>query len=318
MFNRAIKHFGLFRLFVGLFFSLLSIHVVLIVNNIILPIPLAYGPLLYFIFKSSNNERVDLGTVLMHLTPMISFLILFVLNPISWYVDVNIPYMICSFCLLAGYPIYVLYHSSKLKSTTAEVNRILFVENLALLGVAVAFFFGLLLLHEIIPFDVDVNPLFVVIALMIITMGLIIWYGYTSRVDRKTEIKLLTEELTQLNLSTETIEFYKAKLHTVMESEQLFLDANLNLERLSTYVNIPKQHISYIINTTLSSNFYEWLAKYRIAYATQILSNGSDNLKLEFLANLCGFNSRTSFTRYFKQINGLSPSEYRSKLLQNI
>ncbi len=318
MFSRAIKHFGLFRLFVGLFFFLLSIHVVLIVNKIILPIPLAYGPLLFFIFKSGNNERVDLGRVLMHLTPMISFLILFVLNPISWYVDVHIPYMICAFSLLAGYPIYVLYHSSKLKSTTAEVNRILFVENLALLGVAVAFFFGLLLLHEIIPFEVDVNPLFVVIALMIITMGLILWYGYTARVDRKEEIKLLAEELTHLNLSTETIEFYKAKLHSVMESEQLFLDANLSLERLSTHVDIPKQHISYIINTTLSSNFYEWLAKYRVAYATQILSNGSDNLKLEFLANLCGFNSRTSFTRYFKQINGLSPSEYRSKMLQNI
>jgi len=318
MLNRAIKRYGLFGVIIGLFFSILCIHVILILNVIILPIPLVYGPLLFFIFKASLQERVDAGTVLLHLTPLISFLILFLLNPTGWYPEVHVPYMLTVFCLLTGYPVYILFKSSKLKSETAEVNKILFVENLALLGVAAAFFFGLLFFNEVMHLDFDVNPLFVVIALMIISMGLIVWYIYTSRVDKKKEALPLVDELVHLNLARETIEFYKEKLNSIMEGEQLFLDANLSLEGLSVYANIPKHHISYIINTSLESNFYEWLAKYRIAYSIQLLNSGTDNLKLEFLANLCGFNSRTSFTRYFKQFNGISPSEYRLKILQNI
>ncbi len=318
MLNRAIKRYGLFGLIIGLFFSILCIHVILILNVIILPIPLVYGPMVFFIFKASLQERIDVGTVLLHLTPLISFLILFLLNPTGWYNEVDIPYMLAVFCLLTGYPVYVLFKSSKLKAETTEVNKILFVENLALLGVAAAFFFGLLFFNMIMPFDFDVNPLFVVISLMIISMGLIIWYVYTTRFEAKKEGSPIGEELIHLNLSRETIELYKTKLNSIMESEQLFLDANLSLEGLSVYTNIPKHHISYVINNSLESNFYEWLAKYRIAYSIQLLKSGTDNLKLEFLANLCGFNSRTSFTRYFKQFNGLSPSEYRLKMLQNI
>ncbi|TRX35520.1 helix-turn-helix domain-containing protein [Flavobacterium sp. ZT3R18] len=52
---------------------------------------------------------------------------------------------------------------------------------------------------------------------------------------------------------------------------------------------------------------------YRMEYAKQLLDSNSHSI--EEIANQCGFNGLTSFSRTFKQEFGSSPSEYRKKAL---
>jgi AraC-like DNA-binding protein len=62
-----------------------------------------------------------------------------------------------------------------------------------------------------------------------------------------------------------------------------------------------------------SKNFYQLIAEYRIAYAIKVLDEGRD-IKIESLAYECGYNSTSSFNKYFKEMNGLTSSEYRNRL----
>ncbi len=315
MLIKAIRQFELFAILIGLFFIILCFHAFFIINAVEAPVPLVYGPMLLFIYRSSNEQKIALGSILLHIVPLCVFSIFFVLDPTAWYKAMQLPYMLVVFCSSLVYPLFVLIRSAKNKIMNRELKRTLFVEKLALLGMAVSFFLFLMLINTISPMYFDVDPMLVIFAIMLISMGIIFWYACSSSHKKKQDpAPLIQQESPSINLPSQVISIYKEKLHQSMINDQLYLDANLSLDNLSLHVQIPKHQISYLINTELSSNFYEWVARYRIAYAVQLLNNGSDNLKLEFLANLCGFNSRTSFIRYFKQFNGVSPSEFRNNL----
>ena len=51
--------------------------------------------------------------------------------------------------------------------------------------------------------------------------------------------------------------------------------------------------------------------KYRIGYAVKLYNEGKvPNLNINGLASECGFNNRNFFTTAFKELLGLTPSEY--------
>lgn len=56
----------------------------------------------------------------------------------------------------------------------------------------------------------------------------------------------------------------------------------------------------------------EFIRQKKIYKATSIISN--DNLKIENIAEMLGFDSYTTFNRCFKKYLGISPSEYKAKV----
>jgi len=46
-------------------------------------------------------------------------------------------------------------------------------------------------------------------------------------------------------------------------------------------------------------------------YALDLINTNQGKLKIESLAYSCGFNSKTSFNKYFKEKTGFTPSEYQ-------
>lgn len=109
-------------------------------------------------------------------------------------------------------------------------------------------------------------------------------------------------------------DLYVDKLKAHLESTACYLDPNLTLMDVAEQVALPKHHVSEIINMEFEKNFFQYLADYRIAHAMKYLSSHDSSIKIETLAYECGFNSKTSFNRYFKERNnGLTPSEYRSR-----
>ena len=61
----------------------------------------------------------------------------------------------------------------------------------------------------------------------------------------------------------------------------------------------------------MGKSFYVLVSEYRINYAKEILKE-DNNITIESLAYECGFNSKSTFNKYFKEQTGYSPSEYRS------
>jgi AraC-like DNA-binding protein len=61
-------------------------------------------------------------------------------------------------------------------------------------------------------------------------------------------------------------------------------------------------------------NFREFLGSYRIDYAKHLLSDSKDPfIRILDVALESGFSSINSFNRCFKEVTGMTPSEYRKQ-----
>jgi AraC-like DNA-binding protein len=108
-----------------------------------------------------------------------------------------------------------------------------------------------------------------------------------------------------------------ALLKKAMEEDRLFLDPSLNLTSLSEHTGLPAKTISAVLNQCLEKNLNEYINSYRVeAFKIAILLPESSALTIAGVANDCGFNSLATFQRVFRQLTGLSPTEYRKQALE--
>lgn len=115
-------------------------------------------------------------------------------------------------------------------------------------------------------------------------------------------------------LDKERANAYIQQIDNYFANTQAFLRSDISLDTLSEDLNISKHYFSQIFNVHIGKNFYSFLAEHRIHYALKLMQKGGIKLKMESLANECGFNSKTSFNRYFKGITGYTPLEYLNLL----
>ena len=93
--------------------------------------------------------------------------------------------------------------------------------------------------------------------------------------------------------------------------QERYLEENWTLARLTFQVNIPYHHLSYYFNCVKQEKFIEWRNRLKIEFACRLLQEGkSQDQTLEAIAAACGFGSKATFNRSFRQILGMTPSEY--------
>jgi len=103
------------------------------------------------------------------------------------------------------------------------------------------------------------------------------------------------------------------KLEKAMEKEQYFMESDLTLDKLSKLTNLNKYHVSETLNHFVNKPFYTFVNEYRILYVKDKLTNlanQNSSINILELAYESGFNSKSSFNRYFKEITSHTPTEY--------
>lgn len=99
------------------------------------------------------------------------------------------------------------------------------------------------------------------------------------------------------------------KLESLMEEQQLYLDADLSLSKLSQVSGISANYLSQILNQTIGKSFFDYINEKRIDYAKIKLS--TSQLSIVDIAFDAGFNARSSFYKAFKQYTNKTPSQFR-------
>jgi AraC-like DNA-binding protein len=103
------------------------------------------------------------------------------------------------------------------------------------------------------------------------------------------------------------------KLKEGMENEKYYRNNLVSQTQLSRKLLIPTHHISQVINEKLNLSFFEFIAKYRINEAEQMLSDPKCNhMTIEDISEGVGYISKAAFNKTFKKITGKTPSEYRN------
>lgn len=108
-------------------------------------------------------------------------------------------------------------------------------------------------------------------------------------------------------------------IRDAMEKYQLYLKPNLTIEEFAKQVGIHYREISSIINKEFNTNFFEFVNEYRVKKAKSLLQDpaSADKTILDILLE-SGFNSKSSFHRFFKRYAGMSAADFRKKSVENI
>jgi len=100
-----------------------------------------------------------------------------------------------------------------------------------------------------------------------------------------------------------------------MLNEKPYLNPDLNLYSLAKLLDIRPNHLSQIINSMEKKNFFDFVNEYRIHEVKKnLVQDDKKNLSLLGIAFESGFNSKASFNRAFRKIEGTTPSKYKEKL----
>lgn len=106
-------------------------------------------------------------------------------------------------------------------------------------------------------------------------------------------------------------------LNSLLDIQRIYLKENLTILSFARQMNVPEKKVRKLINQGLGyRNFNEFLNHYRIREAKMILSDPSKNeLQVLRIAMDLGYGSLAPFNRAFKEIVGVTPSDFRRQNL---
>lgn len=106
----------------------------------------------------------------------------------------------------------------------------------------------------------------------------------------------------------------------IVDKVEAYINSNFSLQitinDIADMVKVDPCHLSKTFKSIKGVSPMEYLTNLRIEKSKELLSNDS-NIMLKDIAEIVGYSNQYYFSRIFKIITGLSPSEYRNSKLTN-
>lgn len=295
-----------------LFFCL--IDVVALFLNVKLPLGILYGPLLYLGSRDAIGRRSVYAYL--HIMPFLLFLFAYVFVHLgkqflivwisNFHESYNQVYNLVLPVSLFSYGVIVLFHKKNNIQDAFVVKGINAIYLISSASIVVSVIMFIRLTWVNFSFNAD----FVMYCFLGITVSILSYYLFFLNYQLKKHNAFLVTAKRQFCSDLNPDEF-KTKLYECLEDKKLFLKAGLTLDLLAEKTGLTKHQLSYFLNTYVDKSFYKLLAEYRISYAKKRLSEDRF-VTIETLAYECGFSSKTTLNKYFKEFTGFAPSQYRS------
>lgn len=125
----------------------------------------------------------------------------------------------------------------------------------------------------------------------------------------------ITKKYLKSGLNEDKAQKIHSQLKEKMDKEEWFTNPEITLAELADYLEIHPNSLSQIINSYENKNFYDYINTLRIKKFLELIEL-QDNQKYTLLALAfdCGFNSKSSFNKYFKKTMSLTPTDYINKI----
>lgn len=99
------------------------------------------------------------------------------------------------------------------------------------------------------------------------------------------------------------------RLGRVVEYLEEHLEQKLNIHQLAKHANISISQLERLFRAVLGLSPRQMIQKMRLELAVNLLQHS--NQSVVEIAIQCGYSDHSAFSRQFKQLTGLSPSEFR-------
>ena len=102
------------------------------------------------------------------------------------------------------------------------------------------------------------------------------------------------------------------RLEQKMSQDKLYLNPKLTITDVATAIGTNKTYLSNYLNNTLNTSFFDYINTFRINEACRIIEMMPERgrISMSVVAQKSGFNSLSSFHRYFENLKGISPKSY--------
>jgi AraC-like DNA-binding protein len=123
-------------------------------------------------------------------------------------------------------------------------------------------------------------------------------------------VVLLSKGDLQKAMSSEEKEI-ASKVESLINLEKVYHEATYSRSDLARELKVSEAVLSRVINVHFKKNLPQLLNEKRIEDAKTFLKDTNEPIKV--ISEEVGFNSIASFNRVFKEISGITPSEYRDQ-----
>lgn len=243
--------------------------------------------------------------------------------------QISVMFLSALFFIAVSVPYYIVWslrqlnkHQKKITEEFSSLEKVnlTWLQNLViLLGVAWICLMVIFFIHHVLLLFTDdfcINGLFLTLSLFVIQVG---YFGlnqpaiftmqlvFDSAKNGREEVKY-----TGSSLKEEDLQRYLVQLNDHLGWKKPYLNPQLSLSQLAYETDIPAHYLSRIINEHHGQNFFDFINSFRIGEFKRRLSDPAyQNFTLLAIAFDCGFNSKSAFNRFFKKVEGVSPSEYK-------
>jgi len=104
------------------------------------------------------------------------------------------------------------------------------------------------------------------------------------------------------------------QVEQTLVEQRLHLEHQLTLARLARKSGIPSRMISTAVNRVYQQNISQWVNRFRIEHAKQLLTATQLPITEIFLES--GFQTKSNFHREFSRLVGCTPSAFRERMLE--
>ena len=155
-------------------------------------------------------------------------------------------------------------------------------------------------------------PFFLIfcVAIFLYSITEAIWLKRYFIID-PTRVKLENEKVT--GISQYDI------LKKVFLEDKYYLDPNVNANKFAKALNIKSEALNYMIRKNGFKNFTAFVNYHRVqVFIQKLIENQHSNLTIDGLASNCGFKSKSTFYRIFKEETNKTPLQYKEGLSKKL
>lgn len=103
------------------------------------------------------------------------------------------------------------------------------------------------------------------------------------------------------------------RIHTLMREEEVYTNPNFTLTHMATRLKVKRAFIKDAISRCMNRTLGAFMNEYRVIHAMNVMSRpGNASLTLDAIAGVSGFCDRYCFHSIFKEVTGLTPTEYKA------
>ncbi len=174
---------------------------------------------------------------------------------------------------------------------------------------------ALWLLGNFSPYNCYIDAVydFVVAAIVAITVYSMIRHAFTLAVLEQTTADETADNVAKADAdpdnANEQPSAFDKRFDALFTHDRIYLNPLLTIDQLARAIGSNRTYTSNYINQNLGTNFYSYVNSWRVRHAAQLLND--TDLGIEEVALQSGFNSITSFRKYFRNVFGCSASEFK-------